>query len=47
MEGVVAAHIQGARIPYDLVCLPVGGDCARVVVHALARHALKPSKARA
>ena len=42
MEGVVAAQVQEARIPDDLVALAAGDDRAQVVVDALARHALQP-----
>src|SRR5206468_701305 len=39
VEGVVAAQVQEALIPDDLVTLAAGNDRAQVVVHALARHA--------
>jgi hypothetical protein len=42
VEGVVAAQVQEAVIPDDLVALAAGDDRTQVVVDALARHTLQP-----
>ena len=42
VEGVMAAQVEEAAIPEDLVALAAGDDRAQVVVDALARHAAQP-----
>ena len=42
MESVVAAQVQEARIPDDLIVLAAGNDRTQVVVDTLARHPAQP-----
>jgi hypothetical protein len=46
VEGVVAAQVQEARVPADLVALALCDDRAQVVVDAFGGDALKPSGIR-